>query len=550
MAFYVAMSTPYLGKPLMTDLPALGMPGMMQSWPLTLDKIIRHACKWHGGREVISRNSDGMVERASYADVYREAKNISEALLREGVQPGDRVATLAFNHCHHLAAWYGIMGIGAVCHTLNPRLHAEQLVYIINHAQDRVVFADADQVQLLKSLLPRCPTVERVILLDAHITNGDAIALSEFVDDCTGECRWGQFDEALAAGLCYTSGTTGNPKGVLYSHRSNYLLAMNTVMPDAFCLSEREVIMPIVPMFHANSWGLAFSAPLVGAKLVLPGPRLDGASVYELIATEGVTFSAGVPTVWQALIDHCHAEGITSMPLRRVVVGGSACPETMVEQFAALGVEVLHAWGMTELSPVGLTATPTAAIDKLSSDEQRQQALKQGRVVGIDAEIMDEDGTVLPHDGQTSGRLLVRGPNVVERYYGHQESALDSCGWLDTGDIATIDMFGYVRITDRAKDIIKSGGEWISSVDIENEVMGHDAVALAAVIAVPHDKWGERPKLLVQLIPGALADPEEFRSYLASRIAKWWMPDEIVIIDVIPLGATGKIDKKAIRDAA
>lgn len=531
----------------MTMLPRTATNGLMQSWPLTLNKIIEHAHKWHGDRDLISRGNDGAITHASYSELYNAAKRISSSLTRAGIQTGDRVGTFAFNHFSHLAAWYGIIGIGAVCHTLNPRLHPDQLKYIINHAQDRMIIVDSDQMAILSGILPDCPSVERTILFDGDVGSDAGETLSEFIVGSDADTQWGDFGEETAAGLCYTSGTTGNPKGVLYSHRSNYLLAMNTAMPDAFCLSQRDVILPVVPMFHANSWGLAYSAPLVGAKLVLPGSRLDGQSLYELIEREGVTFSAGVPTVWQGLIDYCHAQGIERMPLRRVVVGGSACPGSMVDQFAKLDIEVLHAWGMTELSPVGLAATPTAAVDCLPSEQRRAQALKQGRVTGIDAQIVDDDGLVLAHDGRLSGRLMVRGPNVVGRYYGFNESALEPGGWFDTGDIATIDAFGYVRITDRAKDIIKSGGEWISSVDIENEVMGHPAVALAAVIAITDLKWGERPKLFVQLKPGASAEPSDFRSYLESRIARWWMPDVIEIIDAIPLGATGKIDKKAVR---
>jgi fatty-acyl-CoA synthase len=532
----------------MSAARSTAIPGLMQSWPLTLDKIIDHAMKWHPARPVVSRRNDGVIERGSYAELNALARLISTALIRAGVRPGDRVATLASNHFLHLATWYGIMGIGAVCHTLNPRLHLNQLCYIASHAGDRLIFADGDLLGLIDQLMPCCPSIESAILYDAPRATTRHGLLSEFVDGHVPWDNWGEFPEDSAAGLCYTSGTTGHPKGVLYSHRSNYLHTLQTIAPDAFCLSSRDVVMPVVPMYHANSWGLAFSAPAVGAKLVLPGSRLDGPSLLELIEGEGVTFSAGVPTVWRGLLDHCRAKGITKLALRRVVVGGSACPEALMADFQAIGVEVMHAWGMTELSPVGLVASLTPEALSLSARERQTLALKQGRPTGIDAQLIDDQGTRVPHDGQSQGRLMVRGPTVAERYLGQNETSLLPGGWFDTGDIATIDSLGYVRITDRAKDIIKSGGEWISSVDIENEVMGHPAVALAAVVAIHHDKWGERPKLFVQLKSGASTEPEEFRSYLASRIAKWWMPDEIVIIDAIPLGATGKIDKKALRD--
>ncbi|MHA3791114.1 long-chain fatty acid--CoA ligase [Sphingomonas sp. YL-JM2C] len=527
-----------------------GLPGRMQPWGVTLDRLIVQAARWHGRREIVWRRADGSIGRSDYAALEQAARRISSALLDAGIRPGDRIATLASNNFDHLAIWYGAMGVGIVCHTLNPRLHADQLVFIANHAGDRLLFADVGQAALVEQLLPRCPMIGAVHLINGTPEGLPYSGLSDFVGTASAEVAWGGFDENMAAGLCYTSGTTGNPKGVLYSHRSNYMLAMNTSLPDAFGLSSRDVIMPVVPMYHANTWGLAFSAVMVGAKLVLPGTQLDGAALHELIEGEGVTFSAGVPTVWQSYVDHLRAIGVDRSGLKRVVIGGSACPAMLMEAMEALGVEVIHAWGMTELSPVGLAATPTPDSLALPPAEQRQLAAKQGHPVGIDAMIVDDAQIPLPHDGESAGRLMVRGPAVIDRYYGVEESALEPGGWFDTGDIATIDPQGFVRITDRAKDIIKSGGEWISSVDIENMVMAHPNVAQAAVVAIAHPKWGERPKLYVQeRRPGENA-PGDFITFLDGRIARWWMPDEVEIIDAIPIGSTGKIDKKALRALA
>jgi fatty-acyl-CoA synthase len=521
--------------------------GRMQAWGLTVDKFLDQAARWHGAREIVSRCPDGSLKRTNYAELRLKAKRVSSALLAHGILRGDRVATLAANTAEHLAVWYGIMGIGAVCHTINPRLHDEQIVYIANHAGDRMLFADGCHSALLGRILPRCLAITSVICLDETGLLAGAPSLGEFADAASPDCAWGLFDEQTAAGLCYTSGTTGNPKGVLYAHRSNSLLALNTIMPDAFALSARDVILPVVPMYHANTWGLAFSAPAVGAKLVLPGAMLDGSSLHALIEGEGVTFSAGVPTIWQGYIDHLRALGVTRSSLKRVVIGGSACPESVMLGMEALGIEVIHAWGMTELSPVGLVASPTPETLALPAAEQRVLALKQGRPTGIDAAILGDDDAWLPHDGRSAGRLMVRGPAVIERYAGNEYSALTPDGWFDTGDVATIDAYGYVRITDRVKDIIKSGGEWISSVDIENEMLLHPNVALAAVVAMPHPKWGERPKLYVQLRAPNGDRPEDFRRFLEGRIASWWLPDQVRILDAIPVGATGKIDKKALR---
>lgn len=534
----------------MTDREEAAVSGMMQSWELTVDKLLDQAARWHPLREVVSCSADGSARRYDYRELRQAAKRVSGALAAAGMRRGDRIATLGSNNFDHLALWYGAMGIGIICHTINPRLHIDQLVYIANHAGDRMLFADDVHLALARTLARGCPAIETVIAINGIVPDPDVVSLTQWCEGQGGEIAWGGFCENTAAGLCYTSGTTGNPKGVLYSHRSNSLLAMNTAMPDAFNLSSRDVIMPVVPMYHANTWGLAFSAVLVGAKLVLPGPLLDGRSLHALIEVEGVTFSAGVPTIWQTYVDHLRSEGLTTSSLRRVVIGGSACPGSLMDDLESLGISVLHAWGMTELSPVGLAATPTPESLALPDDEQRRMALKQGHPVGIDAQIADDDGRPLDHDGEAQGRLMVRGPAVIERYYGAERSALDPEGWFDTGDIATIDPSGFVRITDRAKDIIKSGGEWISSVDVENAVLAHPDVALAAVVAIADRKWGERPKLILQLRPGTQSAPSEFRDFLEGRIAKWWLPDEIEIVEAIPLGPTGKVDKKSLRDRA
>lgn len=533
----------------------LPMGGRMQDWPLTVDRLLDGAARWHGATEIVTRYPDGSVFRSSYSDLAVRARLVSQALRKAGVGQGDVIATLASNSLDHLAVWYGVMGIGAVCHTLNPRLHDDQLAYIANHAGDSWLFVDGVLAGQAGRIAARAPGIGTIVTINDPRSGGigEYSNLGEFIAGYDGaDCTWGGFDERLTAGLCYTSGTTGDPKGVAYTHRSNTLHAMNTIAPDAFALSARDVIMPVVPMYHANTWGLAFSGPAVGAKLVMPGPQLDGGSLHALIEAEGVTFAAGVPTVWQGYVDFLRERGIARTSMQRVVVGGSACSAALIAALEALGATVTHAWGMTELSPVGLVATPTPSVLALSSDEQREQALKQGRPIGIDARIVDESGRALSRDGSAVGHLEVRGPGVIERYVGHAHSALSDDGWFDTGDIASIDRHGYVRITDRAKDIIKSGGEWISSVDVENALLTHPDVALAAVIGIAHDKWGERPKLYVQLRPsldeGDGRDlAQVFRDYLAARIARWWVPDEVEIIGTIPIGATGKIDKKALR---
>jgi fatty-acyl-CoA synthase len=531
------------------------MQGLMQDWPLTVDKILNHAQAWHGDREVVSRSVEGPIVRTTYAQIHERARRVSNALIGLGVQPGDRVATLAWNTGRHIEAWYGIMGIGAVCHTLNPRLFAEQLVYIINHAEDKVILTDLTFLPILAGIRDQIPGVKHIIVLSDEANLGDqlpgALAYETLIAEASSDAKWGGFDENTAAGLCYTSGTTGNPKGVLYSHRSNFIHTLVTMGSDVLGIKATDTVLPVVPMFHANAWGLAFSAPAVGAKLVMPGQKLDGASVHELLESEGVTFSAAVPTVWQMLLQHLRASKGKLTTLKRVVIGGSAVPESIVRGFRdEFGVDVTHAWGMTETSPLGTQATPNAAIEQMDPEAQLQFKLKQGRPpLGIQLKLVDDEDKDLPHDGHTFGRLKVSGPFVVGQYFKAEGGKiLDDEGYFDTGDVATLDEHGFMQITDRAKDVIKSGGEWISSIEIENLAAGHPKAELAAVIGVAHPKWDERPLLLVKLKAGETAAKEEFLQFLDGKIAKWWMPDDVAFVDDIPLGATGKIDKKLIRD--
>jgi fatty-acyl-CoA synthase len=527
----------------------------MQQWPLTVDRILDHAARWHGAREIVTRSVNGPLVRTTYTQLNTRARRLSGGLLALGVRQGDRVATLAWNTDRHMEVWYAAMGIGAVCHTLNPRLFAEQLVYIINHAGDRVLFADQTFLPLLEGILGACPTIEHVILLSGeNATSSSSIArllTYESVLEEHDPATWGGFDEHLAAGLCYTSGTTGDPKGVLYSHRSNFIHTLLTLQKDVMGLCAHDTVLPVVPMFHANAWGLVFSAPAVGAKIVMPGSRLDGASIYELLETEGVTFSAAVPTVWQALLDYLIETNAKLTTLKRVIIGGAACPERMIRIFHdRFGVEVLHGWGMTEMSPLGCISAPDVGLASLPFEHQIPWRVKQGRPsIGVDMRLVDDTHRPVAHDGVTFGRLMVSGPSVARGYFREAQDAVDEDGYFDTGDVATIDPRGFMQITDRTKDVIKSGGEWISSIAIENIAATFPQVALAAVIGIPHPKWGERPLLLLQLRPGQGMTQHEALALLQPRVAKWWLPDEVLFVERIPLGPTGKIDKKALRAA-
>ncbi|MBB6123704.1 long-chain fatty acid--CoA ligase [Sphingobium subterraneum] len=518
--------------------------GTMQAWSLTIDRFIDHAARWHGERKVVSRGFDGDITSMSWADIRRKAARLSNALAAHGIVLGDRVGTLAMNSGRHIAAWFGIMGMGAICHTLNPRFSDEQLLYIINHGGDRIILTDRQYWPVLERLLPQCPAVEKVVVLDGDGGDGwDA-----FLADHDDNVLWGEFDENVAAGLCYTSGTTGDPKGVLYTHRSNSLHTLMIMQPDVYAIGANEVLMPIVPMFHANGWGLIFAAAAVGCKLVLPGARLDGASLHELMEQEGVTVAAAVPTVWLTLLGHLRETRQSLSTLRRISVGGAACSEAIFRGLMDHGIEVRHNWGMTETSPVGTGGVLLPEIQQMSDEEQMRFRLSQGRpIIGTDLRIVDEDGKELPRDGVAIGEFQIRGHSIAGRYYRTDRSALDKDGFFSTGDVGTIDGYGTMRITDRSKDVIKSGGEWISSVDIENMALAHPGVKMAAAIGVSHPKWNERPLLLVERSGEGDVTAEDIRDMLAARLARWAVPDAIEFVDEIPLGATGKIDKKVLR---
>ncbi len=527
--------------------------GLMQDTALTVDRFLDHGATWHGTREIVSREGDGTIVRSDYRTLHHVARQVSDALLATGIGRGDRVATLGWNGARHMAAWYGTTNIGAVLHTLNPRLFPEQIAWIAAHAGDRLLLADPACAALAARLVRDVSTIETVVFLCARdalpAVDFPAIAFDDWIAPHAGTAQWGGFDERLACGLCYTSGTTGNPKGVLYSHRSNYLHTLMALQVDALALTERETALLVVPMYHANAWGVVYAAPAAGAKLVLPGARMDGESLYELIEEEGVTFSTAVPTVWQGLLQYLRGTGRGFSTLHRVIIGGSAPPPALIRAFQDdYGVEVVQGWGMTETSPLATLSAPTAAVLAQPYDEQVRRKAMQGRLqIGLDVRLVDDAGRPLPHDGNTSGRLLIRGATVASGYFRDDTVVLDDEGFFDTGDVSTIDDAGYMQITDRAKDIVKSGGEWISSIEIENIASGHPAVALAAVIGVPHPKWDERPVLLVQPAPGMSIDKAALLAFLDGRIARWWMPDDVVAVDTIPLGATGKIDKKLLR---
>jgi len=530
------------------------MLGLMQDWPLLCHRIIEHAAKIHGKQEVVTRSVEGPIHRTTYADIHKRALKVSQMLERDGIKLGDRVATIAWNTWRHLEVWYGIMGIGAICHTINPRLFPEQIAWIINHAQDRIVMVDLTFVPVLEKLADKLPSVERYIILTdkAHMpetTLKNVVAYEDWIAEADGKFKWKDFDENTAAAMCYTSGTTGDPKGVLYSHRSNVLHALMANNVDALGTSAAETMLPVVPLFHANSWGIAFSAPSQGTKLVMPGPKLDGASVYELLATEKVTHTAGVPTVWLMLLQHMTANNLKLPDLKMVICGGSAMPRSMIKAFLDMGANVRHAWGMTEMSPIGTVAALKPPFQNATGDARLDVLQMQGYApFAVEMKITDDAGKELPWDGKTFGRLKVSGPAVAKAYFRLDANILDEDGFFDTGDVATIDEGGYMRITDRSKDVIKSGGEWISSIDLENLAVGHPAVAEAAVIGVFHPKWDERPLLIVQLKQGQQATREDILKYMDGKIAKWWMPDDVAFVDGIPHTATGKILKTALRD--
>jgi len=530
------------------------MLGLMQDWPLLVNKMLDHGAFNHAERELVTRSVEGPIRRYTYADLRTRSLKAAKALEKEGVVLSDRVATLAWNTDRHMEVWFGIMGLGAICHTLNPRLFPEQLIYIINHAEDRIIFVDTTFVPLLQAIAGKLPTVQRYIVLTdaAHMpetTLPNAVAYEDWLAATDADFAWKTFDENTAAALCYTSGTTGNPKGVLYSHRSNVLHGLMVNQPDVLGLNSVDSILPIVPMFHANAWAITFATPASGAKMVLPGPGMEGESVYELLDTERVTASAAVPTVWLGLLHYLEQTGKKLPHLNRVLIGGAAPPPVMIRKFEHdYGVEVIHGWGMTEMSPVGTTGKMKHASMGLDTEAKLKLKEKQGRTPFlVEMRIVDDDHRELPHDGKAFGHLLVRGPAVARGYYKLDAEVLDADGWFDTGDIATIDELGYMQITDRDKDVIKSGGEWISSIEVENQAVGCPGVAEAAVIGLPHPKWSERPLLIVVAEEGERLDKSTVLNFLDGKIAKWWMPDDVVFVDEIPHTATGKIQKMELR---
>jgi acyl-CoA synthetase (AMP-forming)/AMP-acid ligase II len=531
------------------------MIGLMQDWPLLIHRILDHAEAQHPNRAVMSRSVEGPMHHTTYAQIHARARRLAKRLDRDGIRVGDRVATLAWNTWRHLEAWYGITGLGAVYHTVNPRLSEQQITYIINHAEDRILLLDLTFLPLVERLAEALPTIERYVVLTdaAHMPETclrGAIAYESWIAEADADFTWARLDERAAAGLCYTSGTTGNPKGVLYSHRSNVLHALVNSGADHLGLGSRDVAMPVVPLFHANSWSLAFLAPMTGAALVLPGPRLDGASLHALLEETRVTMTAAVPTVWLGLLQHLDATGARLNHLKRVLIGGSACPRAMIERFERdYGVAVMHAWGMTEMSPIGSFCALKPEVAGLDKADRLDLQVKQGYPpFGVAFRLTDDTGRDLPWDGTTFGHLKVAGPTVASAYFRDDTPILDAAGFFDTGDIATIDPNGYMTVTDRAKDVIKSGGEWISSIELENLAVGHPDVAEAAVIGIAHPKWDERPLLIVVPKDGRTVDKAELLAFLRPRIAKWWLPDDVALVQEIPHTATGKIQKTALRD--
>jgi len=533
------------------------MLGVMSERPLLISAILDHAATYHRDTEIVSRTVEGAIHRYTYAEAERRSKRLARALLRLGIKPGDRIGTLAWNTFRHFELYYGISGIGAVCHTINPRLFDEQIMYIVNHARDRLLFVDTTFLPLVERLAPQFPKDCRIVLLTEA---GDEPETGLPVRECyerlvageSDDFEWPELDERTAASLCYTSGTTGNPKGALYSHRSTVLHAFGASLPDAIPLSARDTVCPVVPLFHACGWAVAYTAPMNGVKLVLPGPRLDGPSLYELFEAEGVTVSLGVPTVWLAFEAHLSATGRHCSTLRRLLSGGSAVPPSLIEAFERQGIEMVHAWGMTEMSPLGTVAALKAKHLGVEAEAQRAIKAKQGRpVFGVELKILDEAGLAQPHDGKSMGELLVRGPWIVSGYFDDAEAsaaAIEADGWFHTGDVATIDPDGYMQITDRSKDVIKSGGEWISSIDLENAAVAHDDVAEAAVIAVPHPRWGERPLLIVAPAAGRNPDRDGLIALLAREFPRWMLPDDVVIVPELPHTATGKLMKTRLRE--
>ncbi|HBT34880.1 MAG TPA: long-chain fatty acid--CoA ligase [Hyphomonas sp.] len=532
------------------------MLGIMQDWPLTVNKILEHAKRINPTREIITRRVEGHIVRTTYANLFDQSKQVSNALIDSGIQLGDRVATLGWNSERHMASWYGAMGIGAVLHTINPRLHPEQVAWIANHAEDKVLIFDKTFLPIVEAIKDHLQTVKTfVIYADADTMPENSLGAIPFdiwIDGRSTEVRWGDFPEDTACGLCYTSGTTGDPKGVLYSHRSNVLHTLITMGKDVMGMGADDVVLPVVPMFHANAWGLALSCPAVGSNMVMPGAQMDGASIYELLDTEKVTITAAVPTVWLMLLTHLQENNLKLPHLKKVLIGGSAIPEKILRAFEQdYEVDVVHAWGMTETSPLG---TANALLERhagMTEEEQAKVRESQGRPpYGVELKIFDDEGSTLPEDGAAQGNLRIRGHWVVDSYFcAEPGTTLASDGWFETGDVASIDADGFMTIRDRSKDIIKSGGEWISTVELEGIAVGHPGIVDAAAIAAKHEKWDERPVLVAVKAPGAKVSEKDLIAFFSDKVAKWQIPDTVVFVDELPRNATGKVLKNKLREA-
>lgn len=532
------------------------MQGLMMETPLLISSLIEHAGRFHAGTEIVTRTVEGPIHRQTYGDAHSRSRKLAKALGALGAGVGDRIATLAWNTHRHFEIYYAVSGMGAVCHTINPRLFAPQIIYIINHAEDSYVFVDLTFVPLLEAVADQLASLKGVVVMtdpehmpDTKLQN--VMCYETLISDHDDDYAWPVFDESTASSLCYTSGTTGNPKGVLYSHRSTVLHSFGACLPDGMFLSARETLLPIVPMFHANAWGLPYSAAMAGCKLVMPGAGMDGPSLHELIETERVNMSAGVPTIWFGLLAYLRETGKRIDSVERIICGGSAVPLAMAQEFEDVyGATVTHGWGMTEMSPLGSTSAPKHGMDDQPREARHARVIKQGRpIYGVEMKITDGDGDVLPHDGKAFGELWVRGPWISRAYYKSDESdVLDDDGWFATGDVCTIDAEGFMQITDRSKDVIKSGGEWISSIDLENIAVGHPAVHEAAAIGVTHARWDERPLLLIVKNQGAEVTRDEMISFYEGKIAKWWTPDDVVFVDELPHTATGKLLKTQLRE--
>ena len=526
---------------------------VMQDFPLTVGKILDHAAKYHPNRKIVSRSVEGPITHTNWSNIQRQAKKLSQVLLSMGIQTGDTVGVMAWNTARHFEVWYGVPGAGAVNHTLNPRLFADQLVYIINHAEDRLLLVDFDLVPIIENIWDRLETVKKVIVMTDrdHMPESsipDLHCYEELLEKQDGNFDWVEVEETAPCGICYTSGTTGDPKGVVYTHRSNTLHALASSVPDMLGLSSNDTVMPVVPLFHANGWSIGYTAPMVGCSMVMPGRDMSSEGLYEMLEF-GVTFTAAVPTIWMLMLQHLQNNNLKLPALERVIIGGASCPRAVIETFQNdYDVQVLHAWGMTEMSPLGTICTFKPEVSALDGSGRLDAQGTTGHPpYTVDLRITDDAGIELPWDDNTPGKLWAKGAAVVQRYFKHDTDAVDKNGWFDTGDVATMDENGYVRITDRSKDVIKSGGEWISSISLENAAVAHPDVAEAAAIGIPHPKWDERPILVIVAMPDKKPDPQEILNLVAQNFAKWQVPDDVVFVNELPHTATGKISKLELR---